>query len=221
MNKLALVGRGIQHSRSKQIYEKLLQRNISYTLLDYQNENEIPLALELLKTFEGISITAPYKNHFLDQLDENFSPINSVNTLRMKNGKVEGQNTDYLAVEEILKKLLQKNFNHIFVLGDGVMGKLTEILLKKSQTNYVTLSRRKNNFHILDHLTKDQSYFIINSCAREYVYSGPVESNILFWDMNYNLEHNSRLFAACSEQYIDGLELLELQAKYALSFWNL
>jgi hypothetical protein len=48
-----------------------------------------------------------------------------------------------------------------------------------------------------------------------------VEGKFYFWDMNYDLKAHENLFGHTDVEYKDGLYQLELQAKYALSFWNL
>ncbi len=57
MHKLALIGKSIQHSRSPDIYKKLIGTLIQYDLLDYQHPNEIPSVDTLFKEYIGISIT--------------------------------------------------------------------------------------------------------------------------------------------------------------------
>jgi len=220
MIKLALVGKSIQHSKSQQIYEKLLHKKINYTLLDYQDEKLIPPAIELLEKFDGISITSPYKLHFLSQLSTNLSPVVGVNTLRVSNNQIEGQNTDFLAVSEILKNFYKNDFSDTFVLGDGVMADLTVRILKDLKVEFCQFSRKMGNMNKLND-TINSPTLIINTCAREYCYEGNLSELVTFWDMNYNLEQHCQLFQNTSIKYVDGIELLELQAKYALSFWNL
>ena len=89
MNKLGLLGKGIQHSKSKSMYEGLLNRKVDYHLFDYETDLEIPDLHEFFKTVEGLSITAPYKEHFLNDVD--LSPevkkLHAINCIRKtKNG---------------------------------------------------------------------------------------------------------------------------------------
>ena len=116
--KLALIGRNIAHSRSQQMYEKLLDHPVDYTLLDYENEGEIPTAKKLLNEFDGISITAPYKTHFLKQvkLTSGALQIGAINCLhfRPKDGQIYGTNTDLSAFEEIF--VHEKSSKSIFIL---------------------------------------------------------------------------------------------------------
>lgn len=222
MHKLALVGKNIQHSRSQEIYERILNQPVDYTLLDYQSSAEIVAASKLLELFEGVSITAPYKTHFLNQIDELQSPINVVNCLKKENGKIIGTNTDYLACKEILQNYVNNDFSKIVLLGDGSMADVVKNILEKMKLDFDQLSRKLNNLtkDKIDDLSSDKT-LIINTCARQFTFPGELKASILFWDMNYNLEHHARAFAEAPAQYVDGIELLELQAKYALSFWNL
>jgi len=68
MNKFALVGKDISHSRSPEMYRKLISSDVKYDLLDYQSDLDIPTAVELLSKYDGINITSPYKKNFLNQV---------------------------------------------------------------------------------------------------------------------------------------------------------
>ncbi len=59
--KLALIGKNISHSKSPEIYNKLLNNQVEYTLLDCDTVDAIPSLDELMKKFDGVSITSPYK----------------------------------------------------------------------------------------------------------------------------------------------------------------
>lgn len=221
MIKLALVGKSIQHSKSQFIYEKLLNEKIEYSLIDCEKSEDIPTAAKLLKEFDGVSITAPYKKHFLSEIDENYSPLEAINTLKLEDGKILAENTDYKATEHIIKKFMKNNYDLVYLLGDGVMAKLTLRILNANSVDVIQLCRSKNNLSEIKNVDPLKKCLIINACAREYIYNGPISSSITFWDMNYNLDHHVQLFKNTDCQYIDGMGLLELQAKYALSFWNL
>lgn len=223
MYNLALVGKNIAHSRSPEIYNKLLDGKVSYHLLDFPSENEIPKADELLKIYDGISITSPYKKFFIDQvkLIGPSQELKAINCIRKNNSVLEGANTDLLAIEEILKNYHDK-FESVILLGDGVMSSVTQFVLKKLSLRFLVLSRRLNkNFDQLNlsEYVGKKNVLVINTCARQYVYQGDVVENILFWDFNYNFDaHRLKFNSKC--MYMDGLEMLELQAKYAIAFWS-
>lgn len=219
--KLALIGKNISHSLSPEVYKKLLGDKLThYDLLDYQEVVEIPQAADLLSKWDGISITSPYKKHFLSQSSLVGCPLSiaGINCLRMRNGLVEATNTDYLALKILLKEY-ENEFNKkkIIILGDGVMSKITEIILQKLGLVYEIYSRKlTSNFSDLVF----QNCFIINACSREFEFNSKVLENVIFWDFNYNLiAHQTTLPFIC-EKYISGYSLLETQAKCAIEFWN-
>ncbi|MEK6625098.1 MAG: hypothetical protein AABY86_09025, partial [Bdellovibrionota bacterium] len=88
---LGLVGKNISHSKSKMVYEKLLAHKIDYHLFDYQVAVEIPTLPELFKIVSGLSITSPYKRHFLPQvsaiLDVPIPITDSINCIKCEKGK--------------------------------------------------------------------------------------------------------------------------------------
>lgn len=218
---MALIGNNISHSKSKEIYEKILNEKINYTLLDYKDTSEIPQLSKLLLKFPRISITAPYKSYVFENIDyfkENILELESVNTIKFVDGKVWGTNTDILA----FKFLYERDFSHfknIFILGDGNMSQMAQKYFQYIDKDCLVYSRKKNNLQELSKIEFSKS-LIINCCSREYQFNTQIQSNSIFWDMNYNLRHHQEYFTQNKMQYRDGIELLELQAKFALSFWN-
>jgi shikimate dehydrogenase len=223
MVNLALVGKNIQHSKSQNMYEKLLDKKIIYTLLDYSSEDKIPSLASLMSQFDGVSITAPYKKHFLGELDSTVTEVPAVNAIKLEDGKLIGNNTDYFAVQEILKKYHGLGIKKFYLLGDGAMGEMTKKLLINAGHSFEHFSRKLGN---LDQVSPsgtfgEYSELVVNTCGRSFDY--PINSfeKFDFWDMNYALEHHKDKFSETSIRYQDGEEQLLLQAKYALSFWNL
>ncbi|MBC7429004.1 MAG: hypothetical protein H7336_10355 [Bacteriovorax sp.] len=228
MNKFALVGKDISHSKSPEMYRKLISSSVKYDLLDYKESSEIPAAHKLLAEYDGINITSPYKKHFLGEIEltKNAKTIGAVNCLKKSGEKIIGENTDYFAIVDILKDLQKENSAlDIVILGDGVMSKVVETALKSLSLDAQLLSRK---------ITKDfdkinlNSYFspkntnplVINTCTREYVFNGELPKNSIFWDFNYNFpQHSQRLFHKV-QKYFDGLDMLERQAFYAVVFWS-
>jgi shikimate dehydrogenase len=233
MIKLALIGKNIQHSKSPEIYQELMSKKIQYDLLDFQKSSDIPSAAELLLKYDGISITSPYKKHFLSEitLTNEVNLLGAINCLRIKNGVIAGENTDYLAIIEIVNEWIKihKHLN-IIILGDGVMSNVTQLALRKSNAQSFKVYSRKttNNFDQLNVMEIFQTEFstagqniIINTCSREYVFKGILDEKTIFWDYNYNLDQHSQYFSSKNSNYIDGLSLLKLQAHYALAFWSI
>ncbi len=228
MNKFALVGRDISHSRSPEIYRKLISPSVEYDLLDYKNPSDIPSAESLLNLYDGINITSPYKKHFLSEIEltKNAKEIGAVNCLKKESDKIIGENTDYLAIVDILKELVEEHQSlAIVILGDGVMSRVVQVALKNLNLDSQILSRKiTQDFSHLNLskflLGKKGIPLVINTCAREYVFAGELPENSLFWDFNYNFPQHSQYFFHKVKKYFDGLDMLERQAFYAVAFWS-
>jgi shikimate dehydrogenase len=235
MIRLALVGKNIHHSKSPQVYKELLGPWLHYDLLDFADSKDIPSALELLSVYQGVSITSPYKKHFLPeiQLSETASLLGAVNCLGIKNGIVGGENTDYFAIETILHEwILKYGRMNIVLLGDGVMSKVSQFVLNQiPEIDYRVYSRKKteqfDQLNLIDIFSKQfemsAQQLVINTCSREYLFRGPIDKKTLFWDYNYNYNFNEHKLSLTpkTQEYFDGLKMLELQAQHALKFWGL
>lgn len=228
MIRLALIGRGIQHTLSPEIYKRILGDKVSYDLLDYSKAEDVPSAAELFKTYQGINITSPYKKIFLNQVEltENARKLGAINCLKKEGEKIMGENTDYLAILDILTRWkLQFTNLQVALLGDGVMAGVTKSALDKLCLKNQVFSRRMTpDFSHLNlkekmQLESEATLLVINTCAREYVFNGVLPDNSLFWDYNYNFEPHSSL-SSKTKLYVDGREMLNLQAEYAVAFWS-
>lgn len=223
MLKLGLLGRNIQHSQSKKMYEKIYNQSVDYTLIDCDSENEIPTLNEIFQKMSGLSITAPYKKHYLSKLilEEDIKELNAVNCIREENGKFFGTNTDYLAVKEISSELDIED-REVILLGNGSMAKITEIFLLSIEKDYKQFYRSKDGdltYFNIEELCKTDNPLIINSCARAFSFEGKLPIKSTFWDYNYShKDHLKKLSERC--EYLDGIDLLFRQAVHATKFWN-
>ena len=228
MIKLGLVGKQIAHSKSQAMYEKILARKIDYHLFDYPSADAIPSLKELFKIVDGVSITSPYKRHFLPQISKILEvPFSdAINCIKFEEGKFYATNTDYLAIKEISPLLLKKyEISQVFILGDGVMSKLTQAIFSTLNfARFEVLSRKtKSDFSAFDFSKKaspEHKILIINACSRDFVFSNSTNENCIFWDFNYGHEVHIKQLPNKVGFYLDGLEMLELQARYAVQFWN-
>lgn len=223
MIKLALVGKNIAHSKSQTMYEKIFNTKIDYTLLDYGKAEEIPTIEILSKEYMGISITAPYKSHFLSQVEvsPDIASLGAINCIAFRDGSFLGTNTDYLAVLEILQEEKYKNRN-VVVLGDGAMSRVTKLVLDKIGKEAIFLNRKKDgNLNDVDYSSLyKENMLLINACAREFHFKATLPQDTIFWDYNYSHTLNSSsLLGMC--EYVDGIDLLFTQAKFATKFWKL
>jgi shikimate dehydrogenase len=226
MLKLALVGKNISHSKSQQMYEEILQEEVNYTLLDFQNESDIPTAKELLLEFDGVSVTSPYKKHFIEEskIDPECKDLNAINCLRLNNNIVEATNTDYKAVKTYLATFNESSSLKVILLGNGAMSFMTQKILRANKISFKVFSRKNNgditNLDLRDHFENNNDVkLVINSCSREFVFKGKLPKNSIFWDYNYNLTPHLETLPLLCEEYIDGLSMLKSQAVHALEYW--
>lgn len=228
MNRFALVGKDISHSRSPEMYRKLISPNVHYDLLDYKESSLIPSAKELLTNYDGINITSPYKQHFLNEVEltPTAKELGAINCLKKGKDKVWGENTDYLAIVDILNGLKNTHGDlDVVILGDGVMSRVAQLALKNVHLSFRIFSRKLTKDFA--QLNLDETIFsspkrplVINTCSRDFVFSGKISKEALFWDYNYNFSSHFSQIPSKVHQYMDGLEMLERQAFYAVAFWS-
>ncbi len=223
--KLALLGKNIQHSLSPSIYQNFLGSDLEYTIIDVLEEKLIPTLDDIFKEHVGLSITAPYKQHFLSHLipTKEARNIGAVNCIRKNpDGTYGGTLTDYAAFDKIFfAYFLDKTFDTIVIFGSGMMAKMVEEILKNLNLEYVVLDRKSQSLEARTNLIKFGQVLVINCCARDFIFAGEIKSGSSFYDFNYSHEHEKSLCRTGEIHYFDGKELLELQAKFALDFWNL
>ena len=221
--KLALIGKNISHSLSPSVYEKLLGSDLeSYSLLDYESEFDIPPVKQLLSEFDGISVTAPYKKYMLNQCDsltEEAKITGSINCIKYINKKVIGGNSDFLALEKILPDLVVP-FENIIVLGNGSMFNLSSLIFRNMNTSFRQIFRKQDgDFTSIDLRLYTEPLLVINTCSRDFLFKGMMNSSDTYYDFNYSLQKQYNIFQKINVDYIDGEKLLFLQAEFALIFW--
>lgn len=227
--KLGLLGYPITHSLSPKLYQEILGPKLtSYELFSFEKRESIP-ALEYFATkLDGLNITSPYKTHFINQI-QIASPlvksIGAVNTLSFTPAGVIGTNTDVLAVEEILRNYQQACGElHLLILGDGVMARMTELVADDLKISWQEFSRKADGdisqLNLLPHRKPNQQNIIINACSREFVFQGELSSSDIFWDYNYSFLPHQNTLPSKVKAYHDGQEMLTLQAKAAIKFWD-
>lgn len=118
-----LIGEKLGHSFSKEIHTK-------YFGLDYVLKELPPDAVgEFLtkKEFKAINVTIPYKQTvipYLDSINEIAKKIGAVNTIVNNGGKLEGYNTDFLGLKNLIEKSgVSLKGKKVLILGDGATSK--------------------------------------------------------------------------------------------------
>ena len=226
--KFALIGKNIQHSRSPEIYGRIIPEEIEYDLIDVEDESKLPSLAELKKKYRGINITSPYKKAYLkDVVFESPDEYQkAINCIRFHPDKNVATNTDATAIElelDLFKRITKDVF--FVILGNGVMGQLTAHILKERNQKFQIHSRTLNpNLEALDlsvYSGKAQLIVVINTCAREFVFKGKLHPSFIFWDYNYDFIPHQNTLPSMAKVYHDGQRMLELQALAAAKFWKM
>jgi shikimate dehydrogenase len=240
-----LIGGTVSHSFSKAYFdEKFFReglRDYHYELFPLNNITEIETLLKDTKGLSGLNVTIPYKEQilkYLDEIDGFAKQIGAVNVIRIKEGKLQGFNTDSDAFRETLEKWLpkEKTFKAL-ILGTGGSSKAVVEALNRLKIGYQLVSRdARKGIISYDDLAKDpkhitESNLIINTtplgmspnteaippiefenvCADHYVY-----------DLIYNPARTMFLQKAemRGATIKNGLEMLHVQAEKSWRIWN-
>jgi shikimate dehydrogenase len=230
--KLALLGFPVSHSKSPDLYREILgEELLSYELLSIEFERDLPSLKELSQRYNGLNITAPYKRHFFNEViipNQDVGEIGAINTIAFTPLGVIGENTDYIAVIEILQEFKIKYGKlHLILLGGGVMAKVTELAAQKLSLPLIKLTRSINgNIEQISLLKQDlaidgeSQVIVVNSCSREFVFQGKMQSDYIFWDYNYSFLPHEEWIPKVVKTYIDGRDMLKRQALAAVRFWS-
>lgn len=114
-----LIAERLGHSFSKEIHNQLF---------DYDYElKEIPRdeldAFMKAKDFRAINVTIPYKQDvipYLDEVSDTARRIGAVNTIVNRDGRLYGDNTDYLGMIALLERAgIAITGKHVLILGSG------------------------------------------------------------------------------------------------------
>lgn len=224
--RLALIGKNISHSRSKIIYESLLNHPIHYDLIDVDNIEDLPPLSQLQKKYHGVNITSPYKKCYAGQIESSdlIKRIGAINCLFFKENIILGTNTDFQAINDFFSVTHTSLKFHCIILGDGVMAKCTKVVLDEIGYTYEQYSRKSHGDITsldLSGIVSSRKILVINCCSRDYLFQGKLPIYSWFWDFNYDFPFHQKTLPSQCELYVDGFALLKAQATYALKFWEL
>ena len=114
-----LIGHPLGHSFSKEIHESIA--DYEYEIHDLPPEEFESFVKS--KNFKAINVTIPYKQKimpYLDIIDSTAEKIGAVNTVINRNGKLEGYNTDYYGLRDlILRNAGDLKGKRVLILGSG------------------------------------------------------------------------------------------------------
>ncbi|MBW9220724.1 shikimate dehydrogenase [Methanothermococcus sp. SCGC AD-155-M21] len=252
---LGLIGHPVEHSLSPIMHnEALRHRNLNYVYLAFDvhpnSLKHVVNGAKALGTFSGFNVTVPHKVEiikYLDEIDNEAQLIGAVNTVKIKDNKAIGYNTDGLGVrmslEEETGRVKGKN---ILIIGAGGAARAVSFELAKDNTitivnrtveNAKTLAKdiskklNKNigygglnidieDYNIIIHTTPVGMYPNINT--KPIIDVDKINKDMVVMDLIYNpretvLLKESRNRAA---KTINGLGMLVYQGAIAFEIWT-
>lgn len=147
---LGVIGYPIKHSLSPVIQNAAISKaGLDYTYI------AMPVAPENLKTaveglkaidFSGFNVTIPHKiaiMQYLDEIDDTAKFIGAVNTVKIKDGKLYGYNTDAIGfVNPLIKRGFDLNGKTAVIFGAGGACRAIICALIKHGINHIVLGVR-------------------------------------------------------------------------------
>ena len=119
MKKFCLLGHNISYSLSPLIHKRIYEAtgfDATYELLSVSLD-ELPAAVEKLKSYDGFNVTKPHKLNILPYLSGEH-PL-SVNTVRVTGGRLYGYSTDGYGFTRDIKLRFGNVCGNALVLGAG------------------------------------------------------------------------------------------------------
>ena len=236
IKRFGLIGRDIEYSFSKQYFSiKFKKENLDgYQYINCDIKKVEDFKKIKLKEFDGFNVTIPYKEkiiNFLDSLDENAKKIGAVNTIKIKDGRLVGYNTDYIG---FLTSIDGFDFKRAAILGSGGASKAVAFALESRKIPYVIFSR-KSDPKFLNY--SDQEKYIPNSDL--IINTTPlgtfpntndlppinfelISNKSFCYDLIYNPIKTKFLMRSeeLGAKIKNGLNMLENQAEESWKLWN-
>ncbi len=205
MIKSGVIGNPIKHSKSPIIHGYWLNKydiNGSYKAIEIDNDDFEEQIYNLFKEgYAGFNVTIPYKIRIIDicdYLSDDARAIGAVNTvIRMKNGKIEGRNTDSFGfIENIKNNIDNYHFNNknAMILGAGGAARACVYGLLKEGTKKLYISNR----------TKEKA----ENLAKEMKKYGNIE--VVDWNNKENYLEDIKLLVNSTSLGMTGKNELEI-----------
>ncbi len=159
-----LLGEHLPHSFSPQIHNAL--GNSDYCLFEVTPENLDAFMKE--HNFNGINVTIPYKKAvipYLDVISPEAQKIGAVNTIKVKDGKLYGDNTDYFGFKYMLEKSdISVKDKKALVLGSGGASATVQAVLRDmGASEIVIVSRNGGDNYVNMYIKHTDAEIIVNT----------------------------------------------------------
>lgn len=241
MKNFGLLGKNIDYSFSRGYFKNKFETNkleCSYNNFDIETIEGFK-KLKTTTQLSGLNVTIPYKQTvipYLDAIDSEAQEIGAVNTIKIKNGKFTGYNTDHFGFEYSLKPYLKPHHKRALILGTGGASKAVAFALKKlgipfeyvsrtqspevKYTYKTLLAKEISEYQIIINCTPLGTFPDVSKCPR--IPYNRITSNHLLFDLIYNPEETLFLKQGKEKNAstLNGLEMLRIQAEKSWEIWN-
>ena len=251
MNRFAVIGNPINHSLSPMIHNEFSNEfniEISYEkMLSPIGEFSLTAEKFIQNGGSGFNITLPFKidaYSFSEELTSNAKAAGAVNTIKIENNVIFGENTDGTGLVNDLEKNLNQNLTgkEILIIGAGgaTQGILKPILEKKPEK--ILLANRTKNKSLklandfskfgkvcgfgLDQIKSKPVDIVINATSASIDgeipnLPGSLCEGALCYDLMYGIETPFMKWANdnSAKMVSDGLGMLVEQAALSFDFW--
>lgn len=241
-----LIGKKLSHSFSKNYFTKKFEneglKDHAYELFELPDIDSLPDLLDQKPQLKGLNVTIPYKEEvlpFLNHIDHAAKGVGAVNTIKVRDRKLTGFNTDVDGFKTSLLETLPSSDTpkNALVLGTGGASKAVQFVLGQLNIHYKVISRKKTEtFLSYDDINAAPELFeshrlIINTTPLGMYpaidqkpplpYHLATENHI-FFDLVYNPDVTAFLNegARYGAKIKNGLDMLHYQAEYAWRIWN-
>ncbi|MBY0477555.1 MAG: shikimate dehydrogenase [Chitinophagaceae bacterium] len=242
MKQFGLIGYPLSHSFSKNYFTKKFQdegiANCRYELFPIKTITELNILLQQENELQGLNVTIPYKETvlpFLQHVSPAVAEIGACNCIRIKDGQLEGFNTDVIGFEQTLQPLLMPQHTKALILGTGGAAKAVAWVLKQKGIHYQYVSRTQGegrmtyeelNANVLSSYT-----IIINTTPlgmQPNIHQKPslpytlLTQQHLCYDLIYNPSKTNFLLEAEKQGAVikNGEDMLIIQAEESWKIWN-
>ncbi len=243
MRSFGLIGFPLSHSFSKAYFTQKFESegvDAIYENFPITSMEEFPALLAMHPELEGINVTIPYKEAvlpFLNSMSDVVRTTGACNCIRIRNGQLEGFNTDVTGFEKSLLKSLEPRHTKALVLGTGGASKAVQYVLRKLRISYTVISRIGNPeksivaYNDLDNSLQEESLLWINTTplgmypdtekAPPLNYSC-VGVNHYLYDLVYNPAETLFLRKGKERGAVveNGQDMLLIQAEEGWKIWN-
>lgn len=240
MRHYGVIGLPVKHSFSPAYFatkfEKLGIEDCVYTAYELTDIARLKNLLYLEKLV-GFNVTIPFKQTiipYLDYLSEAAAKINAVNTVTVRDGKLYGDNTDFMGFDRSIRRLITSRYAKALIFGTGGSSLAVKYALSQMGLHFASVSRGNNAEFSYETLTPEdiaQHHILINTtplgmnpqiAGAVPIAFDAIGTQHLCYDLVYTPSETVFLSKAKANGAVikNGLEMLEIQADKSWDIWS-